>query len=151
MFSNLKKAIALSTWWAFAYLWISQEAITILAILMLIDFITWLISSYRDKNTQISSTKWKRWIAKKMILLMIPLTVALMMRWIWLDWDRIVGVTLWILIVMEWYSVLWNIYNVITWEKKPESEAVKKLLEALFWLMDGLLHKLLSSIEWEKK
>jgi hypothetical protein len=121
-------------WWACAvilnYCWLSHEAMIIYAILIWVDFATWVMASFYV-NEDVTSKRSVKWLVKKLSLLMIPFVMALFFKWTGYDAQVILTTTLAILIASEAYSVLGNLYSIQTGERVKESDAIKWLLKRL--------------------
>ena len=85
---------------------------------------------------------------------MLPFIVIAIMRWAWFDnVDLVATVLLSILIVAEWYSVVWHIYSINYKETLPEIDAMKALFEWISKLFKTKIDETLppkNEDEWKK-
>jgi phage-related holin len=109
------------------YLNLAQESVMILTILIVLDFTTWIIKSKRI-GEEIRSKKGVLWILSKLLLILIPITIALVGKWVWIDLLWLVSWAFAMIIVSEWYSVISNITIIITWKKTKEEDALSIVL-----------------------
>lgn len=129
-------------WLALEYFWLSGEAVSIMTALLALDFILWVSQVYvQDKSKLSSSLAWK-WLFKKMSRWMIPFVVIIVIRWAWIeDVDYLSSVVCWIIIISEWYSVLWHIYSINYWRELPEIDCLEALIQWLSgffkWTMEN--------------
>jgi len=117
------------------FFWICQrhvEPFTILAILIIVDFATWIIKSWVVSwGRSITSKKAKSWLISKLLLLLVPLMIWLVATWIWLDWIDFVKTIAWLLMVSELYSIIANILAIRVWKDVFEYDAITAILKYL--------------------
>jgi len=125
------------------YFNVSWEVLIILSVMLALDYIFWIADAYIDDNTQVTSTKMWRGLFKKMTRWMLPLIVVAILRWVW-TWDLefVSTVIFSMLIITEWYSIIGHIYSINEWEKLPEIDAFKALVQFLARLLKGKLPNL---------
>lgn len=110
------------------YFWMSQETLIILTVMLLLDWIFWITNAYIQWTLQ--SKLMVTGLVKKLTRWMLPFIVIAVMRWAWFEKvDLVATVILSILIVAEWYSVIWHIYSINYKETLPEIDALKQLIE----------------------
>ena len=85
-------------------------------------------------------------LVKKLTRWMLPFIVIAVMRWAWFDKvDLVSTCILSILIVAEWYSVIWHIYSINYGEQLEEIDALKLLFQRIGkifkWKLDDLSPK----------
>lgn len=90
-----------------AYLGLDAEAITVLTVLLAIDYATGLIKA-KSIHESITSNKMKYGIASKMVLIVIPISIALGAKGVNVDLSSLVLVCVNILIFSEMYSYCWK-------------------------------------------
>lgn len=129
-----------SIWWTsfFAYLWITQEAFYWLVILIFIDYLTWLGKNKND----IRSDKMRNWLFSKLLILFIPLSVAIVWKINWIDMSWFLAWSFFILSVAELYSIVWNIYQAITWEVVSEYDALTMVIRFILQRIKNILEKI---------
>ena len=112
------------------YFWMAQETLIILTAMLVLDRIFWVINAYIQWNLQ--SKLMVTWLVKKLTRWMLPFIVIAVMRWAWFDRvDLVSTAILSILIVAEWYSVLWHIYSINYKQNLPEIDCLKILIEQI--------------------
>lgn len=123
---------------AIAYLGLDAEKLTILALLMGIDMITGTIKAYVVKS-DITSRRWIAGFLSKMVVLLVPFTIALMAKGVDFDIKWFVGLCISILVVAEAYSIVGNIHTIKTGEAVREIDAVSAIIQALRKIFENIL------------
>lgn len=136
-------------WWislgvVLEYFWMTQETLIILTVMLVLDWIFWVINAYIQWNLQ--SKLMVTGLVKKLTRWLLPFIVIAVMRWAWFDKvDLVATCILSILIVAEWYSVIWHIYSINYGEQLEEIDALKLLFQWLGkifkWKLDDLSPK----------
>lgn len=134
----------ITLWTALEYFWMSQETLIILTVMLLLDWIFWITNAYIQWTLE--SKLMVTGLVKKLTRRMLPFIVIAVMRWAGFEKiDLVATVILSILIVAEWYSVIWHIYSINYKETLPEIDAIKLLFQwiaKLFkWKLDDLSPK----------
>lgn len=129
------------------YFWMAQETLIILTAMLVLDRIFWVINAYIQWTLQ--SKLMVTWLVKKLTRWLLPFIVIAVLRWAWFEKiDLISTAILSILIVAEWYSVIWHIYSINYKQNLPEIDAIKMLFEWIARLfkskLDDFTHK-----DWE--
>lgn len=135
---------------ALDYFWMSGETLWILTIMLVLDWMFWVINAYIQWNLQ--SKLMVDWLVKKLTRRCLPFIVIAVLRGAWFDNTHIIATSiLSILIVAEGYSVIGHIYSINYKEQLPEIDALKMLFQwiaKLFkWKLDDLSPK---DNEWWK-
>jgi len=138
------------TWYAsalmiFEYLDIPQMQIWILAILMIFDFFTWVAKQFRVNRKDITSHRAWLWVMKKTSSFIIIMSLALVIKAMWLEADWYVKWVIWILIMAEFYSIIQNVYTLRTWVVLPEFDAISILLKKIWDLVKNQIEKSLNT------
>jgi hypothetical protein len=133
------------------YFWMSQETLIILTAMLVLDWIFWIVNAYIQWNLE--SRLMVNWLIKKLTRWMLPFIVIAVIKWAWFDKVDLISTSiLSILIVAEWYSVIWHIYSINYKEQLPEIDALKMLFQRigkLFkWKLDDLSPK--DNGEWKE-
>ncbi len=137
----------ISLWVILEYFWMSQEALIILTVMLLLDRIFWVIDAYIQETLQ--SKLMVTWLVKKLTRRMLPFIVIAIMRWAGFEnIDLIATIILSILIVAEGYSVVWHIYSINYWEQIMEIDALKLMFE---WIANLLRTKIDETLPPKKK
>lgn len=122
------------------YFDISGEVLAILSVLLALDYVFGVLDAYLLDRTSVTSTKMWRWLFKKLTRWALPLIVIIILKWVGAtDIDIASTVIFSILIITEWYSIIGHIYSINTWEKLPEIDAFKLLINFIANLLKGKL------------
>lgn len=105
-----------------AYLGLDAEAIIVLTVLLAIDYVTGLIKA-KSIHESITSNKMKYGIASKMVLIIIPISIALGAKGVNVDLSSLVLVCVNILIFSEMYSIVGNVACITSGKALPEIDA----------------------------
>lgn len=146
MFPSLKTASYAAGAAIFAYLGISAEMALVLAILLVIDTLTGSIRAMVIDHRNFSSSVLSRGVLSKLMLVLLPLTVALVAKGVGIDLSWLVSMTMGIIIVSEGYSIVANIGQIYKKDDKgSESDAVSfvisKILAVFRAILDTLFKK----------
>lgn len=127
----------------FEYLNLPQEQVTILAMLMLIDFITWVGKQFRIDPVRIRShTAWI-WVMKKTATFIALWTIALVFIGLGLNGKVYMDSILAILIMAEGYSIIQNVYAIRTGVLLPEFDVISILLKSISAFMQEKIEKMI--------
>lgn len=124
--------------WVFAFFGLSQIAITMLALLIVIDTITGFTKAWM--NWEATSKHWSRGIVSKFYLLLIPICISSAWMVAWLDLTSITSWTLSMLAFAELYSIIANIYEIKTKKQLPEYDAVSAVIGGLLEVIKKILN-----------
>jgi len=105
-----------------AYLDLKSDSILCLTALLAIDYVTGVMKARRIGES-VTSNKMKYGVASKLILLLIPITVAFGAKGVGIDLTNLVFVSIWLLIFSEMYSILGNIVCYTKGVYLPEIDA----------------------------
>ena len=128
-------AVASVAWWLtlagiLEYFQLSWEVTAIFATLLILDFVFWVSDAYIEDKQQVTSEKMWRGLAKKVCKFLLPLIVVLVLKWIGFEnLEMVITTILSILIITEWYSIIWHIYSINTWEHLSEIDAFSLLID----------------------
>ena len=142
---NLTGAALNIAWWCvlyeiLEYFSISCEALSILSILLILDFVMGIVDAYIKDKSQVTSAKMWKWLVKKVTRRMLPFIVVWIFRGAWIeDMSTIVSMIISMLIVTEWYSIIGHIYSINTWKEILEIDAFEMILNFLLKLLKGKL------------
>lgn len=131
----------------FEYLDIKWAQVSILSILMIIDFISWIAKQFRLNQNEITSYNAWKWIIKKVLTMMFLFSFALMFKGIEVDWASYIKAVLSLLIMSEFYSICQNVYSFRTWKKVNEYDAVSLIIK---YIWQSLI-KIIESKLWKIK
>lgn len=122
------------------YFWISWEVLTILSVLLALDYIFGVLDAYLLDRTSVTSTKMWRGLAKKLTRWMLPMIVIIILKGVWAEDIQLASTVIFsILIVTEGYSIIWHFYSINTGQKVPEIDAMKLLFEFISNLLKDKL------------
>lgn len=126
----------LTLWVILEYFGISWETLIILSCMLLLDWVFGVIDAYMQGTLE--SKLMVRWLIKKLTRWCFPFIVIWVLRWAGFEnTEIIVTAMLSILIVAEWYSVIWHIYSINYKEQLPEIDALKMLFQWVGKLFKG--------------
>ncbi len=106
-----------------AYLGISHNAIAALTILILIDTALGILAAHAIGG-KIKSSILAGGLVSKLVLLLVPMSIALAGKGIGYELDGLVGASISILVLSETYSIIGNIIQIRKKEKVDEQDAV---------------------------
>jgi phage-related holin len=121
------------------YFGLEQESILSLTALIIIDYVTGIMKAKRIGES-ITSNKMKYGVASKLILLIIPITIAIGAKGIGIDLTQLIFISLWLLIFSEMYSILGNIVCYTKGTYLPEIDAasiIAKHIKGYFLRQSG--------------
>lgn len=124
------------------YFGIWGETLIILSAMLFLDWLFWIIDAFMQWTLE--SKLMVRWLVKKLTRWCFPFIVIWVLRWAWFDSTELITTAmLSILIVAEWYSVIWHIYSINYKQALPEIDALKMLFEWIAkifkWKVDDTL------------
>lgn len=118
----------LALWEILKYFWMTSETLIILTVVLVLDRVFGVISAYIQENLQ--SKLMVNGLIKKLTRWSIPFIVIAVLRWAGFENIEMISTSiLSILIVAEWYSIIWHIYSINYRQQLPEIDALKALLE----------------------
>lgn len=132
------------------YTWLRNEAFGIFATLLILDTIAWIIKSMVLWQKITSDKLWK-WVASKIILVLVPVVLWLSAK---LAWVQDAGAEA---LILSWVSLLWlaqaysfiqKAYIIITGKKVTEHDAVSQIIEWILQVIKNLLSKLTDDKNW---
>ena len=140
---SIYASLSLST--VFTYLWINQNAFWILCLLMFLDLFTGALKWIMFKD--LASNSFYTWLIKKLWILILLIGSALALKWLNIlneDWTFLSSFLLWLWefasmwilslsIFAEFYSMVWNIWELITREKSKEADIWIMIIK---WIKD---------------
>jgi len=124
--------------WVFTFFGLSQVAISMLALLIVVDSITWFTKAFM--NWTATSKLWSRGIIAKVYLLLIPICISSAGIVAGLDLTNIVSWTISMLAFAELYSIVANIYEIKTKKQLPEYDAVSEVIGGLLRVIRKILN-----------
>lgn len=130
------------------YLQLSGEVYAIFAGLLFLDFVFWIADAYfEDKQSVTSANAW-RGIFRKFSKLILPLVFIFVLKGVGAeDISMLVTSVMSILIITEWYSIIWHIYSINTGSHLSEIDAFSLLIEFIANLFKQKLPRKEDSLE----
>jgi phage-related holin len=122
------------------FLEIDAKKLSILVVLMCIDMLTGTFKAYRTKEN-ITSRRWIAGFLSKLIVLLVPFTIALMAKGVDFDVKWFIGFSLSIMVIAEAYSILGNIYTFKTGEAVAEIDAVSAIIKVLRNFLENMIER----------
>ncbi|WP_442765490.1 phage holin family protein [Sulfurospirillum cavolei] len=122
------------------FLEIDAQKLTILVVLMCIDMITGTFKAYRTKEN-ITSRRWIAGFLSKLVVLLVPFTIALMAKGVDFEVKWFIGFSLSIMVIAEAYSILGNIYTFKTGEWVAEIDAVSAVIKVLRNFLENMIER----------
>lgn len=139
-------------WWLLNYLGIDWESLTIFAVVLCLDFIFWIADVYVTDKSEIKS--WKAWrgLFNKITKLLLPMIVVIILKGVWFENMKfLVSAIMGILIVSEWYSIIWHIYSINTEKKLPEIDAFEMLVSKIAEVFKKIIKAFWDDLDTNKK
>lgn len=131
------------------YFGMTQETLIILTSMLLLDRIFWVVNAYIQETLE--SKLMVTWLVKKLTRWMLPFIVIAVIRGSGFEnVDLVANIILGILIVAEWYSVIWHIYSINYKKQLEEIDALKLLMEWIARLLKSKIDETLPPKEDEK-
>lgn len=124
------------------YFHVSGEVLIILSVMLLLDYVFWVLDAYLlDKHSVTSTQMWK-WLFRKMTRWMLPLIVIAILRGVWAwDLEMVSTVIFSILIITEGYSIIGHIYCINTGKTLPEIDWLEALINFIATMIKGKIPK----------
>ena len=122
------------------FLEIDTKKLSILVVLMCIDMLTGTLKAYRTKEN-ITSRRWIAGFLSKLVVLLVPFTIALMAKGVDFDVKWFIGFSLSIMVIAEAYSILGNIYTFKTGEAVAEIDAVSAIIKVLRNFLENMIER----------
>ena len=141
----------LSVAWILDYFSISQEWLLVMSIMLIVDFIFWIVAA-KARGEQIESNKWQSWLVRKLSRWVIPFVVAWWLKRTWMGWiEELNTAILWMIVFSELYSIIGHIYSINYKEELPELDSIKLLLNWIAKFLKNLVNKTNEDINKEDK
>ena len=87
----------------------------------------------------------------KITKLLLPMIVVIVLKWVWFkEMDFLISSIMWIMIVSEWYSIIWHLYSINTWKQLPEIDAFELLISKILSIFKKVIDAFLDDIDKEK-
>ena len=87
----------------------------------------------------------------KITKLLLPMIVVIVLKWVWFkEMDFLISSIMWIMIVSEWYSIIWHLYSINTWKQLPEIDAFELLISKILCIFKKVIDAFLDDIDKKK-
>lgn len=117
------------------YFSMSWEWVLIMTIMLVLDFIFWLLSA-KSRWEKIESRIWQHGLMKKISRWLLPfIVVAGLKRTGMWGIEELVKVVMGMIVFSELYSIIWHIYSINYWKELAEIDSFKMLLERILKLI----------------
>lgn len=129
------------------YFSINEEWFVVMSILLIVDFIFWIVAA-KVRGEAIESKKRQEWLIRKISRWVIPFLVAWWLKrtWMW-GIEELNLAILWMIVFSELYSIIWHIYSINYKQELPELDTFKLLLNWIAKLLKWLVTKNSKKIE----
>lgn len=139
-------SVWISSFWGYIWItWNLEKTFWLFTFLLVIDWITWTWKWIVNK--ELSSKKSWIWILSKLTLLFVPLVIAILLTIVWMNPEFLLWFIFIALALTEAYSILSNIYNIITWKTIKEFDGVAIILWTLLWWVQKQFYRQMQHIE----
>lgn len=128
-------SIALTVAWIAAYTGVPPEPAIILAVLMIMDTVVGICAAWRI-GEDVTSRKLTIGIVGKFLTLLIPLTMALMVKAMGKEYTILLNTGVTLLVISEGYSVISNVYCYRKGIRLPEIDGVSIIAASIRRLVD---------------
>lgn len=136
---NIAGGVTLAT--ILDYFSMSWEWVIIMTVMLVLDFIFWLLSA-KSRWEKIESKIWQRGLMKKLTRWMLPFIVVAWLKRTGMWWiEELVKVIVGMIVFSELYSIIGHIYSINYGKELGELDAFKMLLERLEKFIKGLINK----------
>jgi phage-related holin len=125
----------------FAYFDMSWESLSILALLLTIDYFTGIAKVYMIDKSEIKSYKAIAGIISKVTVLIIPIALYIAAKKIDFDLHSYVDAIITMLVLAETYSIIGNVRSIQLRENIQEIDAVSFVLKKLTHVIENLLKR----------
>ena len=138
--------LKLAAYGVFAYLDIPADVFNILITFICLDTIFGLTASFRlDKKIKFNLLMWGIYL--KVAMLLLPLIVALLAKGLEMDFRIVVGLSIKLLIVSEFFSITGHFYSIRTKKELGKIDVVSMLLLSFRTAAKNYIQKGLLRIE----
>lgn len=124
----------------FTYLGIDATTFALYVLLLFLDFTTWVIKSI--KNRSLSSRRAINGFLSKFTLLLLILSIWVFGKINNYDMSYILSGTFFALSLAELYSIIANVYEIYSWKKVKEYDAVAIVLSGFLQLIRNKIENL---------
>lgn len=123
------------------YLQLSWESMTLLGILLIIDYFTGIAKVYVIDKKDLKSYKAIAGVIAKSSILLIPLVLSIAAKQVGYDMGLFTDSIISMLILAETFSIIGNIRSIHTRKKVEEIDAISFVLNKISTVFEALLKK----------
>ena len=123
-----------------AYVGINHDALTALTALLLIDTFVGVLAAHAVGN-RIRSSILAGGLLSKLVLLLVPFSIALAGKVVGVDLTSLVGASISVLALAEVYSIIGNIIQIRTKKEVDEQDAIHLALLGIRSFLEKMLEK----------
>lgn len=149
MHENITGALVTVVWWTalawvLEWFWLDGLAIWIYATLLLLDFLFGILDAYLLNRKSLTSDTALKGLIRKLIRITLPFLVVLIFRGAGMDETKFITDSIMsILILTEWYSIIWHIVSIDHGKQLPEIDAFEMLCKRIAnifkqWIKDNM-------------
>jgi phage-related holin len=122
-FSWLLNGISLIFASVITYLDLPLEPVKALFFLVMLDFVTGIMKAVAT-DVPISSARMKKGALTKIAVLLVPIIIAVTARGVGENFNNVIEVSLWMLVIAEGYSNISNVHAIKTKKELPEWDVI---------------------------
>ena len=155
MHESITGAVTTIIWWTILasilnWFWLNGVAVLVYAILLFLDFWFGVLDAYMLSRDRVTSNTAYKGILRKIVRLSLPFIIVLILKWAWLeDTKIIIDSIISILILTEWYSILWHIVSIDHGKQLPEIDAFEMLCKSIAKFLEKWIKDKIPEEEWE--
>lgn len=149
MHENITGTLVTVVWWTalawvLEWFWLDGLAIWIYATLLLLDFLFGILDAYLLNRKSLTSDTALKGLIRKLIRITLPFLVVLIFRGAGMDETKFITDSIMsILILTEWYSIIWHIVSIDHGKQLPEIDAFEMLCKRIAnifkqWIKDNM-------------
>jgi toxin secretion/phage lysis holin len=122
-FSWLLNGLSLIFASVITYLDLPLEPVKALFFLVMLDFVTGIMKAVAT-DVPISSARMKKGALTKIAVLLVPIIIAVTARGVGENFNNVIEVSLWMLVIAEGYSNISNVHAIKTKKELPEWDVI---------------------------
>lgn len=122
-FSWLLNGLSLIFASVITYLDLPLEPVKALFFLVMLDFVTGIMKAVAT-DAPVSSARMKKGALTKIAVLLVPIIIAVTARGVGENFNNVIEVSLWMLVIAEGYSNISNVHAIKTKKELPEWDVI---------------------------
>ncbi|MCK5111064.1 MAG: phage holin family protein [Arcobacteraceae bacterium] len=120
------------------YLSVPAESFVILGILLGIDYFTGVLKAIIVNKVTLKSLRAVSGLFKKALVVLLVLTIALMAKGLSLNFELYLTVLVSALIISEAYSIIGNIYSIVSGKEIEEFDALSMIIKRVLFFVEKM-------------